>query len=82
MGRCGAEGSGVMTEATHGGAREGAGRKPGWRKPGAKRIIVNVKLSEAERDLAVELGAGNASAGIRRALAVAENHLEEMAGGD
>ena len=64
-------------EVTHGGAREGAGRKPGWRKPGAKRIIVNVKLSKAERDLAVELGAGNASAGIRRALAVAANLVEE-----
>jgi len=58
---------------THGGAREGAGRKPGWRKPGAKRIIVNVKLSEAERDLVLRLGEGNANEGIRKALRLADD---------
>ena len=54
---------------THGGAREGAGRKPGSIKTDARRLMVNVKLSPEERDLALAIGNGNASEGIRRALA-------------
>ena len=54
--------------AAHGGARPGAGRKPGYRKPDARRNMVNVRLSDAELMLALQLGEGNASEGIRRAL--------------
>ena len=57
-----------MTTKPHGGAREGAGRKPGSTKPDARRLMVNVKLSPEERDFALAIGDGNASEGIRRAL--------------
>lgn len=53
---------------THGGAREGAGRKPGSVKPDAKREAINVKLTQVEKALALAIGDGNASEGIRRAL--------------
>jgi hypothetical protein len=54
---------------THGGAREGAGRKPGSVKSDAKREAINVKLTQEEKVLALAIGDGNASEGIRRALA-------------
>ena len=54
--------------STHGGAREGAGRKPGSIKPDAKRAMINVKLTTEEKALALAIGDGNASEGIRRAL--------------
>lgn len=53
---------------THGGAREGAGRKPGSIKPDARRLMINVKLTAEEKALALAIGDGNASEGIRRAL--------------
>lgn len=53
---------------THGGSRPGAGRKPGYRKPDAKRRAVCLRLTEEEYALAVRLGSGNASAGLRTAL--------------
>ena len=53
---------------THGGARNGAGRKPGSIKPDARRLMVNVKLTPEEKALALTIGDGNASEGIRRAL--------------
>lgn len=54
---------------THGGIRPGAGRKAGSVKPGTKRSMVNVKLTEEEKALALAIGEGNASEGVRRALA-------------
>lgn len=54
---------------THGGAREGAGRKPGSTKRDARRAMINVKLTPEEKALALAIGEGNASEGIRRALA-------------
>lgn len=58
-----------MTEKTHGGARLGAGRKAGYKDPGAKnRSRRLVMLSEVEASLARQIGAGNLSYGIRRAL--------------
>jgi hypothetical protein len=56
---------------THGGARPGAGRKTGYRKPSARRVNVNVRLDAAELARAKALGDGNASEGIRRALKAA-----------
>lgn len=54
----------------HGGPRAGAGRKPGVPLAGAahrtRRIIL---LSDGEYQQARDLGGGNASAGVRRALA-------------
>lgn len=58
---------------THGGPREGAGRKPGYRKPDARRQGVYVRLSEEELAAAKRLGFGNASEGVRRALQEATN---------
>jgi hypothetical protein len=55
--------------STHGGPRPGAGRKPGSVKPGTKRSMINVKLTEEEKSLALAIGEGNASEGVRRALA-------------
>ena len=56
--------------SNHGGPRPGAGRKQGVPLAGAahrtRRIIL---LSDGEYQHARELGAGNASAGVRRALA-------------
>lgn len=56
---------------THGGARAGAGRKLGYQKPEAKRELLVVKVTADEKDLARKLGDGNASEGVRRALALA-----------
>ncbi len=50
----------------HGGYREGAGRKPGNRRPPVKASAV--KLSDDERAIAETLGGGNLSEGIRVAL--------------
>lgn len=58
-------------KTTHGGPRPGAGRKPGWRKPDARRRMTCIKLTEAEHEAAIQLGNGNVSAGIRLALAMA-----------
>jgi hypothetical protein len=52
-------------EKTRGGARKGAGRKPGYRKPNAKRNQVNVRLTDAQMAAVNRLGNGNASAGLR-----------------
>ena len=49
--------------ATHGGAREGAGR------PAAGVRRVNVSLDTATLQRAAEIGAGNVSEGLRRAVA-------------
>lgn len=52
-----------------GGARPGAGRKPGSTKPESRRQLVAVRLSSDERAKAEMIGNGNASAGLRTALA-------------
>jgi hypothetical protein len=54
---------------THGGIRPGAGRKTGSTKPTARRVGIFVRLSEAELEQARAIGEGNASAGVRQALA-------------
>ena len=51
-----------------GGPRPGAGRKPGWRKPDKRDQILMLKLNVGERAMAQDLGDGNASLGVRRAL--------------
>ena len=56
---------------THGGPRPGAGRKPGSVKPQTRRRLVAVRLDDAEMAKAISLGHGNASRGIRTALATA-----------
>ena len=56
---------------THGGARPGAGRKLGYEKPGAKRALLVCKVTADEKDFARQLGNGNVSEGVRRALALA-----------
>jgi hypothetical protein len=56
---------------THGGARAGAGRKTGSTKLTARRVGIFVRLSEAELEQARAIGEGNASAGVRQALAIA-----------
>ena len=55
---------------THGGARPGAGRKPG-KKPSTRSAGLYVRLTDEELGKAKALGAGNASAGVRAALAAA-----------
>ena len=57
--------------STHGGARPGAGRKLGYRSPDAKRVMIVVKVTADEKEFARQLGNGNASEGVRRALALA-----------
>lgn len=57
-----------MPPTNHGGPRPGAGRKPGWRKPDKRDQILMVKLNTSERSMANEIGDGNASLGVRRAL--------------
>ena len=54
---------------THGGTRPGAGRKTGSTKPATRRVGIFVRLSEAELAQARAIGEGNASAGVRQALA-------------
>lgn len=57
----------LRMEPTWGGARPGSGRKPGVRTAEPK-IMVNVRLTAAEREKALKIGDGNASAGLREAL--------------
>jgi hypothetical protein len=54
---------------TAGGKRPGAGRPSGTTKPTARRRQVNLRLTEEELAKAEYLGQGNASAGLRAALA-------------
>jgi len=63
-----------MTTSTHGGARPGAGRKLGNGKPDAKSALLVCKVTTDEKDFARQLGNGNASEGVRRALALAAAH--------
>jgi hypothetical protein len=49
---------------THGGARDGAGRKP----VAPKTVMKSVKLTHELWDRAQKIGEGNAAEGIRRAL--------------
>ena len=51
-----------------GGKRDGAGRKAGYRKPGARRNPVSLRLNDAEMGKALILGDGNAADGLREAL--------------
>jgi hypothetical protein len=51
-----------------GGARPGAGRKPGYRKPGPVLHNYACRLDPDERALALELGDGNFTKGVRTAL--------------
>lgn len=55
----------------HGGPRPGAGRPPGPNPRAAHRTRRMVMLSDAEWEQARRLGDGTASAGVRRALALA-----------
>lgn len=56
----------MATEKKRGGARPGAGRPSGWRKPEEERVReIAVQLREAQIDHARSLGEGNLSAGIR-----------------
>lgn len=57
---------------TAGGPRPGAGRKVGYRKEGAARELIAVRLTAEERAIAERLGSGNASEGIRRALRLSD----------
>jgi len=57
------EKSGALKQAPHGGAREGAGRPA----IGARRV--NVSLDDATLKRAAEIGAGNVSDGLRKAVA-------------
>ena len=59
-------------QENRGGPRPGSGRKPGYRKPDARRNQVNVRLDDAELEKAKQLGDGNAARGIRRALGCAD----------
>ena len=63
-----------MVKGKHGGAREGAGRKPGYRKPEALRRSesVHCRMTKAERQCAEEIGGGSAAKGLRLALAFCE----------
>lgn len=54
-----------MIKAARGGPRKGAGRKP---LTGTKPQMKSVKLSREHWDRAREIGGGNMSEGIRRAL--------------
>lgn len=57
-----------MTKPTHGGRRDGAGRKHGYKKPGARHKQVNIRLTDEEHDKALAIGNGNASKGLRDCL--------------
>jgi hypothetical protein len=63
----------------HGGPRAGAGRKPGWRKPNKRTRIMLVKVSDTEHGMALTVGDGNASLGVRRALYRATQQDEQQA---
>ena len=64
-----------------GGARPGAGRKPGPDPNAAHRVRRMIMLSDEELDKARTLGDGNISAGVRLALALA-NRRPQGAGED
>ena len=51
-----------------GGLREGAGRKPFADREVVKTSVVNVRLTDDEKEHAILIGNGTASAGIRLAL--------------
>ncbi len=51
-----------------GGKREGAGRPLGTTKPDTTLQLVAVRLADAERLKAADIGHGNISAGIRMAI--------------
>lgn len=53
---------------TRGGKRPNAGRKVGYRKPGARRHQLAIRLDDAEKAKALAIGGGNASEGLRIAL--------------
>lgn len=57
--------------SNRGGARPGAGRKPGPDPNAAHRVRRMIMLSEDEVKQARTLGDGNISEGVRRAIAVA-----------
>ena len=52
----------------HGGKRPGAGRPKGSTKAGSKTEVLMIRVTPAQKAKALELGDGNASAGIRLAL--------------
>ena len=54
-----------MTKAKHGGARDGAGRKP----VAERTVMKSVKLTPELWERAQKIGEGNAAEGIRLALA-------------
>lgn len=65
--------------SNHGGPRPGAGRKPGWRKPDKRDLVMMVKINATERTMAQTLGDGNASLGVRRALYRASQQDDHLA---
>lgn len=52
----------------HGGKREGAGRKKGYMKPGARRYTTSVRLNNSELETARQIGDGVPARGMREAL--------------
>lgn len=60
-----------MIKHTHGGAREGSGRKPF-----PLMEMKSIKLTPEQWATATHLGHGNAAAGIRNALALASSSQE------
>ncbi len=60
----------------HGGSRPGSGRPPGPHPNAAHRPRRMLLLNDAEYAQARALGEGNASAGVRLALALAGGSLE------
>jgi hypothetical protein len=66
-----------VSESKQGGARKGAGRK---HDPDARRLTISAKVNAEEMLIAERLGWGNASAGVRAALAfcaLTDPHLRE-----
>jgi hypothetical protein len=64
----------TLRSTGRGGARPGAGRKPGWRKPNtAHRVRRMIMLSDEELNQARALGQGNISAGVRLALTLSQS---------
>lgn len=61
------------TKRPHGGARRGAGRPVGTKKPeNERRETLPVRLTAAERAKAERIGNGVAARGVRRALSTYE----------
>lgn len=63
---------------SRGGPRPGAGRKPGPHPEAAHRTRRMLLLNDVEYQQARDLGDGNASAGVRRALALCSTPLAEL----